>query len=336
MIPILILLLSVTVAFGAGGRGISGRPPVLTSISTVETNRIIFADGLNTFSVVGDNPLAEQVSTNSVVATNTSNAFFDLIAAHAQSRTNGHPDYYRAFSNFVKGSYPPPRAATSWIWNTNSVLYSNGVAATGITGIGVAQSLGATSTQTRFTLLTRRIAVTAGHYFTYQGTNDMVETRNQPVYFLTLSNTLVTQFVARVYAYFDTGRDKAYLWFTNDVPDSITPLRIAQNGIYFGLEAYTSKCGTNTFDGAFYANQDGYVNQFTLTRTGLRQGSPYPGDSGSTCFFIGTNNEAIFVTTISSAPTDAVTIQRIKTITETEGLDTNTYAPQLIDISGYP
>lgn len=347
---ILILMLFTLPVMAAGNRGVSGLPPDLNNILTADGNRVVYISGGKRFVVVGDNPMAEYNEGDGVQGADGSGPsfgsnFIQTLRSELWTRTNAVPDYYhRIFSNFVKGSFPYPRAAhPNWIWNTNSLLFKNGVAARGVTAIGVAQELGATSTQLHFTLLTKRVAVTAGHWFHQgAGTNesDVIETRNQPVYFMTLSNTLVTQYVARVYVWWDGGKDKAYFWFTNDVPDSITPMRIATASNYYASTAYNVKAGTNGDGATLYADQDGnvYGQAGIGMRPGILTSTPYAGDSGSSWFFIGTNNEAVFYQSVSSSYTDDTAIQRIKTITTTEGVDTNStgQSPQFIDISNYP
>lgn len=259
------------------------------------------------------------------------------LLAELTYRTNASPDYYQLWNGFKYLQYPAPRGTSVWTWNTKSLLARDGVLSRGATAISPAQGLGAYPSQIKFTLITKRIAITSGHYFGQgPGTNnlDVIETRNQPVYFLTANNLVVTQYCARIYAFFD-GEDRAYAWFTKDVPDSIKPMRIVKLGPLLGLSAFWAKLGRQDLGGTVAACQHGYA-------LSMLSGGPNPffthgivaGDSGSTLFIV-LPNEIAFVGSFSSTLLGTNFLNRLNFITAREGADTNRLQPQFYDLSGY-
>jgi hypothetical protein len=260
------------------------------------------------------------------------------LLAELSYRTNAAPDYYQLWNGFKYLQYPAPRGTSVWTWNPKSLLARDGVLSRGATAISPGQALGAYPSQIKFTLITRRLAVTSGHYFGQgPGTNNLnvVERRYQPIYFLTANNLVVTQYCTRLYAFYD-GEDRAYAWFTNDVPAAITPMRILKSGSLLGQAALASKIGGHNLDGVLAACQHGCaLSLLNVATNPFYTHSIVAGDSGSTLFLV-LSDETVFVGNVSATGLGTNFLNRINAITAAEGADPTRYQPQFYDLSGYP
>lgn len=248
----------------------------------------------------------------------------DAIWAEYQARTNTPANWYWIWDGFTWGGKVDVRG---WIWNTNSIFYRSNVLARGATAISPANQ--SSGTQRKFTLLTRRHALTAGHYWETNAvrlsTKDgLVGTQ---IWFIGTNNFIHTATVARISVNLDPD-DLALVIFKSDVPGDVQPMRIPTADGLYGMAAVQSRTGRIYWPPALFSCQHGYV--VSSPPHNFISG----GDSGGTlCVLMA--NEAWFCSSGSSRITTNL-FQRINELTVAEGLDTNKYQPATVDISNWP
>ena len=221
-----------------------------------------------------------------------------------------------------------PNSPPVFQWNTNCLLYG----LKGFTAISQCNQFEGAPGQVPVTLLTKRHAYLRGHGTGSNGlfTNSLA---GQKVWFCTETNTIVTMTVAahavRTAGVGGNGFDYGIVVFTEDVPDSITPLEV-MSASDFAIYYY------NTEDIPFLwfgTEQNGHY-------AAAVGGSPmfeYPlfkgGDSGSPNMIPSPDNRLIFFSgRQSSGPTPAMQAD-IDALSILVGINPNAYRLQAYDLS---
>jgi len=232
-------------------------------------------------------------------------------------------DNDQPWTGFIWGS----TNISKWKWNPNSILYGK----RGATAISAAQLGG---TQARFCLLTRRHAVTAGHYGGI--TNGLM------VWFLGTNNLVHGMVVSNTAVRYD-GEDRAIVTFTRDVPDDVQPMRIAApltNGptgdIYALVMKYFPPEAHNPFRprAGFWVCQHGYCGRNTQKHPGGTIGFD-GGDSGAPGFLI-LGDECVNIGGVSMNVPTTNMLRRMDALTRGLKLDPSRYQPSYVWLTNYP
>lgn len=277
-----------------------------------------------------------------------------------QARTNGRGRAEYAGWHWVWNDYQmnTPGPIT---WNTNSLLFRNGVLATGATACVPWNEVAAPSLSLdRVTMLTRRIGVSAGHYWgQYSLTNPLLPEAS--LIFLGRSNALHTNAVQAVlggtelnWTLLDTNgptEDRYYYILSNALPADVETMRVVSP-----LKALTN-INVNPLHPWLPAGEpQAYIPNYTLCHHGCLAphngfthtehvaeptGWHVGGDSGSPAFII-LSNECFYTGgwTYSYASEDLP--KAIHTINVWLGLNTNSadnqlrYGPSLTNFPVWP
>lgn len=283
------------------------------------------------------------------------------------SRTNGRGRTTNQGWHWVWTNYNPNVPAPIG-WNTNSLLFKDGVLATGASACspwnGVCNpSFG----MDRVTMLTRRIGVSAGHYWgQYSLTNPVTGTNlTAPgtLTFLGRSNTLHTNAIQALlggtvlnWTLLSTNaptEDRYYYLLSNNLPDAVETMRVINplptidtNWNYTGLFTDWLAAGDYSFPGLTVC-QHGCVAPhngfFHYEHSGSTNPVAWhiPGDSGSPAFII-VSNECLYTGGWTYAYASEDLVKAIHTINVWAGLDTNSpdnqlrYGPSLTNWPAWP
>lgn len=266
-------------------------------------------------------------------------------------------DLYADFESRTNSRGRTPFAGWHWVWtnynanvpgvigwNTNSMLFKNGTLATGASACAPWNIVASPNYGLcRVTMLTRRIGVSAGHYWGQYSLTNPITTTN-PVIFLSSSNTLSTNSVQALlggtifnYSLLSTSapvEDRYYFLLSNNVASGIEPMRIASP-----LTAATNSGPLQAYMPPADSYYPGYTicshgcvaphNGFTHTEPeGTEVSWHIGGDSGSSPFII-ISNECLYTGGWTYAPASSDLVAAVATINNWAGLDTNSPDNQL-------
>jgi hypothetical protein len=226
------------------------------------------------------------------------------------------------WNGFIYGS-----TNAAWSWNPNSILYRK----RGASGISVAQ-LG--TTQARFCLLTRRHAVTAGHY---GGISP-----GGVIWFLGTNNLVHGLTIARVATPIE-GEDRTLVFFNRDVPANVEPMAIAgpvTKGVYpniFGVVGeYLPPDHGSPYRSppVFFVCQHGHCGRHIQSHPNGHIGVD-GGDSGGPGFII-LSNQCLNVGGISMSSPGTNLFRRMDEMTVSMGLKPSDYQPRFVSLAAYP
>ena len=302
-----------------------------------------------------------------VVGTNTSAAWtisnpsnmvslHDALTAEWASRTNAGRGYELGWhwvwqnADAVGDSSP--------VWNTNSILFKDSTLATGATAIeywNEASLPAGNAGVMRFTMLTKRIGVTAGHYFDpsrHYLTNPFTTSSN--LVFIGRTNAKHRLPVQAIVG----GRtdwtlmgggtnaieDRAYVLLSNNIPDDVEVMRIAtpfatrtdlSGGVvadYVWAPYVAPTWGQEAFPGFtvcqhFCVGRNNADTHYEYT-DGTPIGFHAPGDSGSPAFII-LSNECLYTGGWTYEQSSGDMVKAVQVINAWAGLDTNSAANQL-------
>lgn len=268
------------------------------------------------------------------------------------ARTNGKPRTAFDGWQWVWSGYNPNTLATSLRWNTNSLLFRDGTLATGATACAPYNGLAWPNPgMARITLLTRRIGVTAGHYWAnYSITNPLATHSN--IIFLGRTNSLhsipIQAWVGgtaldwTLTATNGNAEDRYYVILSNAVPDDVEPMRIATPLAVMTNYLSPAHPYLDAADSAFpglticqhgcVAPHVGYTHE-EYGNLGWHVG----GDSGSPPFII-VSNECLYTGGWTYAYASEDLPKAIQTINAAFGFDTNDVANQLrfVSLTNFP
>lgn len=300
-----------------------------------------------------------------VAGTNTSAAWtisdlpvlslFDALWAEWASRTNAGLGYQSGWhwvwqnADAVGDSSPA--------WNTNSILFKDGSLATGATAIeywNEASLPAGNAGIMRFTMLTKRIGITAGHYFDpARYLTNPVTTGSNLVFIgrTNIKHRLPVQAIVGGWADWtlmgggtNAIEDRAYVLLSNNIPDDVEVMRIATpfatrtnlsggvNADYVWVPYVAPTWASQPFPGFtvcqhFCVGRHNADTHYEYT-SGTPIGFHVSGDSGSSAFII-LSNECFYTGGWTYETSSGDMVKAVQVINAWAGLDTNSPANQL-------
>ena len=249
---------------------------------------------------------------------------------------------YALATNFVART----NGKTATIWsgitagktNLSGVTFNADGVITGCRGATAISPASDDGQQITWTLLTTRHAYARGHGMGVEGgPADNPGLIGRSVWFLGTNSSANQSFIQAARTVYDpAGEDWSVCIFSNDVPATVEPMRIATNsglsnigtkmtniyGVPFqllGTCQHNTLCSDTVWGASIFAGHN------------ARQG----GDSGAPNFLL-LDNELVFVSGRTTTGFSQTMLTNINLLTTSAGLSTNNYQPQIYDLTGFP
>jgi hypothetical protein len=247
--------------------------------------------------------------------------------------TNGQSSHYEFNPSSLGGS---PSNVT---WNVSSPMFGQ----RGFTGFSLESNFsiygGGAQWGVPVTAVTRRHVYIRGHSNgATNGALDTVNFHNEPINFLTSSNTIVQAYaIAAFREYYAPGRtpaDECLLVLSNDLPDSIQPVAMVDPTAYAAKVALNPIGFWPGFEPRLGTDQLNLVATLNMAYWNPNQSMYVGGDSGSPDFFI--LNGAIYM--IAGRTTSGWSAQMqadCDALSRYAGLDPANYQIQLLDLTQF-
>lgn len=264
---------------------------------------------------------ANSVFTNRVFVGFLPESLNHLVWTNFIAHTNG-----RDMSIWFQRTRPANWPATAPLvrWNTNSLIWGM----KGLTALSPSWEGEGYPGQVPITLLTPRHGYTRGHSMGPAGFN--TTRRGSKVWFLAKDNSLVTRTIQREVVRTGKPGDYTIFLFDRDLPDTISPIRVATFGEvkarYLSLAHGDSNCPI------FKTEQSGYVSAEV---PGFTLNTWKAGDSGSPNL-LPLPGELVFFSGRSTSGPSAEMQADMDALSKMEGLNPNLYQLRWVDLSKYP
>jgi len=235
------------------------------------------------------------------------------------SRTNG-----RTTRIWSRREHPVlwPMAGPLVEWDTRSLVWGM----KGMTALSPCWQQEGASGQVPITLLTPRHGYTRGHGMGADGFTKRFN--GKKVWFVTRENKVISAKVANAVVRFANGLDYTILFFKDDLPPSIEPIRVVSEAML--RTHYPWPPGSMPV--VLLAEQEGNVS---VELPGLSRPAHKGGDSGSPNllpFF----DELVFMGGRTTSPPTPRMQEDLDELCRMEGVDPKRYQMQWVDLSKYP
>jgi hypothetical protein len=225
--------------------------------------------------------------------------------------------------DFFEGTNMPPHITPTLAWNTNCLIWGM----KGETALSQCWTAQGARGQVPITALTRRHGYTRGHSMGNPGITSRFG--GQRVYFCTTNNQVIEMKVRNMLVNIGSGYDYTILFFTEDLPPGIEPLRVADMKVVLSKYPYPpSPAHWVTFLTEQTGNVSANCAPFVVdTWKGGDSGSPnllpLPGEL---VFYAGRS---------TSGPSPQMQAD-MDALSRSAGLDPAKYQMQWVDLSSYP
>jgi hypothetical protein len=237
------------------------------------------------------------------------------------AHTNGRTTQIWSVKN-----YPPGWPANPPVirWNPNSIMWGMG----GLTALSPSWEAEGGPGQAPITALTRRHGYTRGHGIASDGFGTLF--LGKKVWFLTLDNKLIETKVIRTVVRRQpvSGNDYTILLFSNDLPDSIEPIRVVADKTRNAKYPLCLWAPALLFLTEQYGNVSAEAPGFTVPVM-------KPMDSGSPNM-LPLPGELVFYSGRTTSGPSAAMQADMDELCRSSGLDPAKYQMQWVDLSGYP